>query len=79
MGSALGIAVFGAIANAELRERLGAAVSATAAEIPASALEPAVQEVFLGSLVVAVVLVLAIAAMPRMSAPLDPETADPDS
>ena len=49
MGSALGIAVFGAIANAELRDQLGGKPSATAAEIPAAALDPALHEVFVGS------------------------------
>ena len=65
MGSALGIAVFGAIANAALRERLGTQISSRADQIPASALDAALHEVFLGSLVVAVVLTLAILAMPR--------------
>ena len=59
MGSALGIAVFGAIANAALRERLGTQISSRADQIPASALDAALHEVFLGSLVVAVVLTLA--------------------
>ena len=69
MGSALGIAVFGAIANAALRERLGAQVSSTADQIPASALDAALHEVFLGCLMVAVVLALAIVAMPRTEIP----------
>ena len=69
MGSALGIAVFGAIANAALRERLGAQVSSTADQIPAAALDAALHEVFLGCLMVAVVLALAIVAMPRTPVP----------
>jgi EmrB/QacA subfamily drug resistance transporter len=72
MGSALGIAVFGAIANAALRERLGAQLSSTADQIPAPALDAALHEVFLGSLVVAVVLTVAIIAMPRTPVPQGP-------
>jgi len=69
MGSAVGIAVFGAIANATLSQRLGGHASATAAEIPVAALDPALHRVFLASAVVAVVLTLAVLAMPKRPLP----------
>ena len=69
MGSAVGIAVFGAIANATLSQRLGGHASATAAEIPVAALDPALHRVFLAAAVVAVVLTLAVLAMPRRGLP----------
>jgi EmrB/QacA subfamily drug resistance transporter len=65
MGSALGIAVFGAIANASLASTNGGHASSTAAGLSASALAPAMHEVFLAAAVVAVFLLAAIAAMPR--------------
>ena len=49
MGSALGIAVFGAIANASLSRRVGGHISSTASAIPASILEPALHRVFLAA------------------------------
>ena len=54
MGSALGIAVFGAIANASLSQRVGGHISSTASAIPVSILEPALHKVFLAAAVVAV-------------------------
>ena len=65
MGSALGIAVFGALANASLARSGGGTVSTTAAGIPASALDPALHLVFVGTAAVVVVLTLAVALMPR--------------
>jgi EmrB/QacA subfamily drug resistance transporter len=65
MGSALGIAVFGAIANASLSADLNGHSSGTASSVPASALAPALHEVFIGAAVVAVVLLAAVAFMPR--------------
>jgi MFS family permease len=65
MGSALGIAVFGAIANASLSAKLNGHSSGTASSVPASALAPAMHEVFIGAAVVAVVLLAAVALMPR--------------
>jgi EmrB/QacA subfamily drug resistance transporter len=65
MGSAVGIAVFGAVANASLARSGGGTVSSTAAAIPASALDPALHAVFVGTAAVAVVLTLAVLAMPR--------------
>ena len=65
MGSALGIAVFGAIANAAVSARVGGHGSTTASGVPASALAPALHEVFVGAALVAVVLLVAIAFVPR--------------
>jgi EmrB/QacA subfamily drug resistance transporter len=64
MGSALGIAIFGAIANASLASRVGGHTSGTTSGVPASALAPALHEVFLAAAVVALVMMAAIAAMP---------------
>jgi len=64
IGSALGIAAFGAIANASLSTRIGGHAT-TAASIPPEALDPALHQVFVGSAVVAAVLLLAVAIMPR--------------
>jgi MFS family permease len=69
MGSALGIAVFGALANASLARSSGGKVSTTAAGIPAPALDSALHTVFLGSAAVAVVLLVAVALMPRTGVP----------
>ena len=41
MGSALGIAVFGAIANSSLNQQIGGQIFSTASGIPVSVLEPA--------------------------------------
>jgi MFS family permease len=67
MGSALGIAVFGAIANASLSQRIGGHISSTPSAIPVSVLEPAVHEVFLAAGVVAVLLAVAVLIMPDRS------------
>ena len=71
MGSALGIAVFGAIANASLAAAGGGKVSTTASGVPAGALYPAMHEVFIGSAAVALVLLVAVALMPERGAPAD--------
>ncbi|MET0692318.1 MAG: MDR family MFS transporter [Propionibacteriaceae bacterium] len=65
MGSALGIAIFGAIVNASLATKLNGHATGTASDVPASALAPALHEVFLAAGVVAVVLLVAVALMPR--------------
>jgi EmrB/QacA subfamily drug resistance transporter len=65
MGSALGIAVFGAIANASLSTKLNGHSTGTASSVPAAALMPAMHEVFVGAAVVAVVLLIAVSLMPR--------------
>jgi EmrB/QacA subfamily drug resistance transporter len=64
MGSALGIAVFGAIANSSLSRRVGGHISSTASAIPASVLDPALHKVFLAAGVVAVLLATAVLIMP---------------
>jgi len=69
MGSAVGIAVFGALANASLAGASGGKVSTTATGIPAPALDAALHLVFVGSAAVAVVLLVAVALMPRTPAP----------
>jgi MFS family permease len=67
MGSALGIAVFGAIANASLSQRVGEHISSTASAIPAVVLEQALHKVFLAAGVVAVLLAAAVLIMPNRS------------
>ena len=67
MGSALGIAVFGAIANSSLSQSVGDQISSTASAIPASVLEPALHKVFLAAGVVAVLVAAAVLIMPNRS------------
>jgi hypothetical protein len=67
MGSALGIAVFGAIANGALRRSNGGHLSSTAAGIPVSVLDPALHKVFVAAAVVALLLTAAVAVMPSTS------------
>jgi EmrB/QacA subfamily drug resistance transporter len=69
MGSALGIAVFGAIANASLSRRIGGHISSTASGIPAGILEPALHKVFLSAAVIALLLAAAVLIMPSRSVP----------
>ena len=68
MGSALGIAVFGAVVNASLGDGI-AGRATTTADVPAAALDPALHAVFVGSAVVAAVLLAAVALMPRTPVP----------
>jgi EmrB/QacA subfamily drug resistance transporter len=67
MGSALGIAVFGAIANTVLNSGTGGHLSSTASGIPAAILDHALHGVFVAAAVVAVVLLVAVALMPKAS------------
>jgi hypothetical protein len=67
IGSALGIAAFGAIANASLSTRIGGHAT-TAADIPPEALDLALHQVFVGSAAVAALLLVAVAIMPRTPA-----------
>jgi EmrB/QacA subfamily drug resistance transporter len=67
IGSALGIAAFGAIANASLSTRIGGHAT-TLDGVPPEALDPALHQVFVGSAVVAALLLLAVAIMPRTPA-----------
>jgi hypothetical protein len=68
MGSALGIAVFGAIANAALSAGTLGDTEGGAGGVPASALAPALHEVFVGVAAVAVLMLGAVALMPRKAA-----------
>ena len=65
MGSALGIAVFGAIANASLAGSLGGHEASTPEGVPPEALDLALHQVFVGSAVVALVLACGVLLMPR--------------
>ena len=69
MGSALGIAVFGAIANAGLGAGLGGHSSSTAAGVSVAVLDPALRHVFTGAALAAVVMAAAVALMPRADRP----------
>jgi hypothetical protein len=68
MGSALGIAVFGAIANSSLSQGVGGHISSTASGVPVRLLDHALHEVFLAAAVVAVLLAAAVLIMPKRSA-----------
>ena len=63
MGSAVGIAVFGAIANSAIAASGGHA--STGNSVPAAILEPALHQVFVASALVAVLMLAAVAIMPR--------------
>jgi EmrB/QacA subfamily drug resistance transporter len=67
MGSAIGTAIFGALANAALRRHgvTGGATNQTADGVPKLALTDAVHHVFLGATFVCLLLVLAIMVIPR--------------
>lgn len=71
MGSAMGIAVFGAIANATIAGAgsttggSGAHPGGSAADVPVSVLERAVHDVYLGSALLAVLMVAAVLLIPR--------------
>ena len=64
VGSAVGVAVFGAIANGVVAARLGGAPP-DLESLPAGVLDPAIHAVFVASAVVAVALVAAGLLMPR--------------
>lgn len=64
IGSAVGVAVFGAVANAVVRGRLGHDPTSLDA-VPPDVLEPAIHAVFVLSAVVALTVVAAVAFMPR--------------
>ncbi|GAA4399669.1 MDR family MFS transporter [Fodinibacter luteus] len=72
VGSAVGVAAFGAVANAVVRSRLGSQPT-DLDSLPPGVLEPAIHAVFVVSVGVAVLLVVAAALMP---ARVD-EVADP--
>jgi hypothetical protein len=64
VGSAVGIAVFGAVANAAVTRR-GGDVSGDLEQLPAAVLDPAIHDVFVGSAVAGVVMLIALAVVPR--------------
>ena len=70
VGSALGIAVFGAIANAAVARRVSGS-HPDLEHLPARVLEPSIHEVYLGAGVAAIVMIGAIALLPRRVATVD--------
>ncbi|MGL5929497.1 MAG: MDR family MFS transporter [Dermatophilaceae bacterium] len=64
LGSAVGVAAFGAVVNAAVRDRLGTQPS-DLDSLPPDILDPALQLVFAGAAVVAVALVAGALLMPR--------------
>jgi EmrB/QacA subfamily drug resistance transporter len=64
VGSAVGVAAFGALANAVVAARIGGD-HRTLESVPGTVLAPAVHDVFTGAAIAAVVLVAAAACMPN--------------
>ncbi len=64
VGSALGIAAFGAIANAAVTRRVGG-THPSLEHLPAGVLSPSIREVYLASAITSVLLVAAIVIIPR--------------
>ncbi len=64
VGSAVGVAVFGAIANAAVTSRVGAAHE-DLEHLPAAVLAPAIHDVYVASAVFAVLVVLTVLVLPR--------------
>jgi EmrB/QacA subfamily drug resistance transporter len=64
VGSAVGVAVFGAIANAAVTSRVGDGHE-DLEHLPATVLSPAIHDVYLASAVAAVLVVLTVLVMPR--------------
>ncbi len=64
VGSAVGVAVFGAVANAAVAGR-GGDVSGDLDQLPTAILHPALHNVFVGSALAAVVMLLALTIVPR--------------
>ena len=64
VGSAVGIAVFGAVANASVADS-GADVTGSLERLPASVLSPALHDVFVGTAIAALVMLLALVIVPR--------------
>jgi EmrB/QacA subfamily drug resistance transporter len=63
VGSAVGVAVFGAVANGVVTARLGGR-HADLEQLPGTVLAPAIHDVYYGAGVAAILLVLAVAFMP---------------
>jgi EmrB/QacA subfamily drug resistance transporter len=74
VGSAVGVAVFGAIANAAVVRRVGEAhgSSEDLEHLPAGVLAPAIHDVYVASAVAAVVVVLFVLVIPRRVATSHP-------
>lgn len=70
VGSALGVAVFGAVANAAIARRIGGG-HPNLQNLPARVLAPAIHEVYLGAGLAALVMVGAIAILPRRTPTAD--------
>ncbi|MFC0628144.1 MDR family MFS transporter [Kribbella deserti] len=70
VGSAVGVAVFGAVANAVVASRLGGAHD-DLEHLPADVLEPAIHDVYLGAAIAAVFLIVAAAFMPNRMTPVE--------
>jgi EmrB/QacA subfamily drug resistance transporter len=64
VGSSVGVAVFGAIANGVVAARVGGSVPALE-HLPAAVLDPAIHAVFVASAVVSVLLLVVGSVMPR--------------
>ena len=64
VGSAVGVAVFGAIANAAVTSRIGGSHK-DLEHLPSSVLAPAIHDVYLGAALFAVVVVLTVLVIPR--------------
>jgi MFS family permease len=64
VGSAVGVAVFGAIANAAVAGR-GGDVHGDLDQLPAPMLDPALHDVFVGSAIAALVMLAALTIVPR--------------
>ncbi|MEO7754554.1 MAG: MDR family MFS transporter [Terracoccus sp.] len=84
MGSALGIAVFGAIVNASVAAQTGSTDASKAKDgLPAAILDPGLQQVFVAVFVVAAMMAVAVWAMPRRGriteAGAGPDSADADA
>ncbi|MFC9687050.1 MDR family MFS transporter [Kribbella sp. NPDC056951] len=64
VGSAVGVATFGAVANGEIAARLGGA-HADLENLPPAVLAPAIHDVFYGAAAAAVLLIVAVAFIPN--------------
>jgi hypothetical protein len=64
VGSAIGVAIFGAVVNGRVSSRLGTA-NPDLSHVSASVLEPAVHAVFVVSLLISVALLLVGSLMPK--------------
>ncbi|MDH2413094.1 MDR family MFS transporter [Nocardioides sp. CER19] len=75
VGSAVGVAVFGAVANAYVADRLGGRVSSLE-QVPADVLAPALHTVFVVSAWISVALLIGAAVMPQRVTEPTPHVTD---